>query len=118
MRQYGIPESKALEQYGATNCKLLDTVIFQDIVGSQGAIRLIQHQRPINLLIVSVLQGGVNIYFGDYTSLQLPLTPHLHFGQTNTPEWLPIPEGWHTLTAVAVGNSGQQVLASIICGGP
>lgn len=96
----------------AGNTTLIETVIFQE---AAGAVKTILSQRPINLLVVSVTQGGVNIWLGCYQG-NLPLTPHLHFGQTNSPVWVPIPE---TLTDLTIQSAGpaNPVLACVMVGG-
>ena len=96
------------------NFSLLGVETFDDPINTQ---KIIQLQRPMCLLIVSVTQGAVDVWLGNYRG-QLPATPHFHFGQTNKPEWVPLPLNITDLTLKASGNTGTTVVASIIVGGP
>ena len=96
------------------NFSLLQKESFNDPALTQ---KLMQLQRPISIIIVSVTQGSVDIWFGNCRG-QLPATPDLHFGQTNRPEWVPVPLQITDLTLRASGNAGQTVVATVIVGGP
>lgn len=100
----GIPRSKLI---------LVDRYSFQEAPGKVLAARIPYHSL---LLIVSVKQGGVDVYAGNYDAGSLPLAPHMHFGQTNAPVWIPIPEVWQELTLVSFGPANP-VLASVMVAG-
>lgn len=95
----------------AGNFCLLGMETFQS---PQNTVKVLRLQRPLNLLIVSVTTGAVDVWFGEYSGSQ-PTTPHLHFGQTNTPVWLPLPEMITDLTLVASGLGTNK--ATVIVGG-
>lgn len=86
------------------------------IIWQPNTVRVVYLQRQSNLLICSVTQGAVDIWLGDYSS-GLPAAPDLHFGQTNKPEWVPLPCGLRELTIKASGAVNPN-LACVIIGGP
>jgi hypothetical protein len=94
------------------NTRLLHTEPINQASGFQGIIQL---QRNANLILVSVKQGGLDVWFGDCRG-NLPSVPHLHYGQTNAPVWVPIPEGCFHLTYLTIGPPSP-VLACILVGG-
>lgn len=94
------------------NVTLIDQAVFQS---APGEVKTMNLQRPINLLVVSVKQGGVDIWLGNYGT-GVPSAPHLHFGQTNTPVWIPIPETLTDLTIKSFGPANP-VLATVLVGG-
>lgn len=104
-----------------SNVHLLDKVTFQD---APGTVKVLQPNRQASFLVVSVTEGGVDIYFQG-NSGGLPLTPDLHFGQTNKPEVVPIPCGQMEFACVAIGpglggggGTAGLVLATVWAGGP
>lgn len=80
-----------------SNIHLLESAI---VYGAPGKAITVQPNRPVTWLLVSVCQGGVDIYIGATAG---GLVPHYHFGQTNKPEWVPVPTGQYCFTLVAVG---------------
>ena len=98
----------------SSNVHLIDGIRFQDPPGTQ---KRLTPNRLASFLLVSVKQGGVDVFFGGGDPGGR-LCPDLHFGQTNAPVWVPLPLGQFELTCVAVGATGLTVLASVWLGGP
>lgn len=73
----------------------------------------------LDCITVSVAQGTLNVWFGDYSGDSLPLIPHLHFNAIGQPIqiWLPgLGKHVHTVT---VGGEGvlDPCLGTIILSG-
>src|SRR6267142_2939372 len=61
----------------------------------------------IDSIVVSMTQGTLNIWFGDYSGDNLPLVPHLHYNSIGEPNQLWVPglgKGVYTITIAAEGN--------------
>lgn len=77
--------------------------------GPAGEMHPFQSTRKMVGLLVSVKLGALDIYAGTgFQANTLPRVPHLHFGQTNKPEWVPLPVGIHNFTAVSSGIGNNQ----------
>lgn len=86
--------------------------------GPNQTVGRIPTPRDLNEILVSVKRGSVDIWFGEFTG-DRPEVPHLHFGQTNSPVWVPIPEGCYTITyRLEDLTSSNSILACVILGGP
>jgi len=95
-----------------SNVNLVDKTIIQ---GSFGTQRRLQPNRRVSLVVCSVKCGAVDLYFGSFADPAA--VPDLHFGQTNKPEWTPIPCGQYEFVIVASDPNGHTE-ASVILGGP
>jgi len=96
-----------------SNIRMVERVIVQ---GPPGASQTVQPNREVCLIVCSVKQGGVDVFFGSGPTGGR-LAPDLHFGQSNRPVCVPIPCGQYEFTVVALGPDSL-VLASVIFGGP
>lgn len=97
----------------AQNWRLLDVRKLNDPDGTEGVIKV---PRETSLIIVSVKQGSVNLWFGDNTGRTAD-PPDLFFGQTNRPVPVPIPGGASHFTYKLESVEGN-ALATILIGGP
>ena len=94
-----------------SNVNLVDTVKVSGAIGKSYQVR---PNRPVCLIVCSVKQGSVDIFFG--TSAE-GAVPELHFGQTNKPEPIPIPLMQGEFTVVC-SSASVNTLACVIFGGP
>lgn len=85
------------------------------VQGAQGVSVLSQPNRPVSVLICSVKQGAVSVYFGSNPVLSAP--PDLFFAIGGFPMWVPLPAQQYEFTIVADDPSGT-TLAVVILGGP
>ena len=99
-----------------SNTRLLERVMIDGKAGDEPTP--VAPNRPVSVLLVSVKQGAIDIHLGSGGAAGLGRVPHLHFGQTNRPEWVPIFCGQYEFLIAPVGNAGQAVQASIFFGGP
>lgn len=90
---------------------MVDRLIVRGAVGTKVYS---QPNRPVCLVVCSVIRGSVDIWLG--SNAVTGSVPDLHFGQTNRPEWVSIPSGQYEFTVLASGPGETQ--ASIILGGP
>ena len=81
------------------------------ITAPSGRDGKIECPRDCNVIIVSVKSGALDVWFGEFTGIA-PLAPHLHFGQANWPQEIPVPEG---VTTVTWRTAGDQVNPNIAC---
>lgn len=95
-----------------SNVNLVDKTTIQ---GARGVIKLLRPNRRVSLIVCSVKQGAIDIYFG--SSPEINSVPDLHFGQTNRPVSVPIPCGQYEFSIVCADplNDNQ---GSVILGGP
>lgn len=95
-----------------SNVNLVDKVTIQ---GARGVIRFLRPNRRVSLIVCSVKQGAIDVYFG--SSPEIDAVPDLHFGQTNRPVCVPIPCGQYEFSIVCADplNTNQ---GSVILGGP
>lgn len=82
------------------------------IAGVSGTFGKVECPRNSDTIIVSVKAGALDLWFGEFTGSSAPLCPHLHFGQANWPQEIPIPEG---VTTVSYRTAGDQVNPNIAC---
>lgn len=86
--------------------------------GVNQSVHRIDVPRDMDGVIVSVKCGNVDLWFGEFSG-DRPLVPHMHFGQTNHPDWLPIPAGVYTVTVRLEDRfSDDDILACVILTGP
>lgn len=97
-----------------SNVRLIEKVYVQ---GALGAFLTTQPNRAVSMILCSVKQGAVDIFFGSYGDGDGRLVPDLHFGQTNRPVWVPLPCQQYEFTIVAA-DAQQVTYASVIFGGP
>lgn len=97
----------------AQNFRLLDIRHINAADGTEGIIKV---PRETSLIIVSVKQGSIGLWLGDYTG-RTGDPPDLFFGQSNRPVFVPIPGNASHFTYLAESVEGN-ALASIIIGGP
>jgi hypothetical protein len=105
-----MPRFKATD---TSNVRLVEKVYLD---GVQGTEKPVNPNREVSCILVSVTQGAVDIFLGGARAGRR--VPDLHYGQTNKPEWTPIPCGMYEFTLVAAGNPGQPILACVWFGGP
>ena len=98
--------------YNTSNVNLIDTVI---ISGENGFQVRRQPNRRVSMIVVSVCEGAVNVFFGSMAIDNA--TPHLHFGQVNEPSWVPIPCGQYEFVFVAA-DPDVRTEATVLLGGP
>jgi len=94
-----------------SNVRLVERVI---VYGANGTAVRCQPGRLVSMVLCSVKRGAVDVFLG---SNNVGLVPDLHFGQTNRPEWVPIPTGEYEFCLVA-SDPNQTTQASVIFGGP
>ncbi len=87
------------------------------IAGLIGTIQKINCPRDSWSIIVSVTAGALDVWFGEFTG-DVALIPHLHFGQANWPQEIPLPQGVETITYRLSGENVTQNIACIMLGGP
>lgn len=98
----------------AANINLVDWRRLFDASGVEGKFEV---PRDASMLLVSVKRGSVDIWFGDFLGSR-ELVPHLHYGQTNAPVWVPIPVGTYILTyRLEDLTSSNRIIASVLFGG-
>jgi hypothetical protein len=95
-----------------SNTNLVDKTTIE---GAGGITKLLRPNRRVSLIVCSVKQGAIDVYFG--SSPEINSVPDLHFGQTNRPVPVPIPCGQYEFSIVCADplNNTQ---ASVILGGP
>lgn len=98
----------------AANVNLLD---WRRLSGANATEGKFEVPREASMLLVSVKRGSVDIWFGDFLNSR-ELVPHLHYGQTNAPVWVPIPVGTYVITyRLEDLTSPNQIIASVLLGG-
>lgn len=98
----------------ASNVNLIDWRRLQGANGTEGKIEL---PRDACLILVSVKRGSVDLWFGNFLGSR-EIVPHLHFGQTNSPEWIAIPRGTYAITfRLEDLTSSNSIIASLMIGG-
>ena len=85
------------------------------VTGAAGTNGKVNCPRNCNTVIVSVKAGAMDLFFGEFTG-DVPLAPHLHFGQANWPQEIPIPEGVTTITWRLVGDQVNPNIACLMIG--
>lgn len=83
------------------------------VTGAAGEAFKVNLNRPVTLIVCSVKQGAVDIYFGSPNGR---LVPNFHFGQTNRPEAIPYTGAPLEVYCVAAGAGNT--LAVVYFGGP
>lgn len=94
-----------------SNVHLVDS---RKVTGVYGTSYQVRPNRRVSLIICSVKQGAVEVWFGTQA---LGSVPDLWFGQTNRPVQVDIPEGQYEFTLVAA-DANVSTLANVIFGGP
>lgn len=90
----------------------------QALQGPDGTTGRVSVPRDCSMVLVSVKSGNVDLWFGEFTG-DTPLCPHLHYGQTNEPVWVPIPDGVYTVVYRLEDTiSSDPILASLWIVGP
>lgn len=84
------------------------------VVGPSGTKQIVQVNRPISLICVSVTFGAIDLFFGGDPAGRL--VPDYHFGQTNKPEWVPYTGAPGDVCIYASGYGTN--LACVMFGGP
>ena len=101
-----------MNHYNTSNVNLIDTVMVSGVNGTQ--VRR-QPNRRVSFIVASVKCGAVDVFFG---SMAIEgATPHLHFGQTNRPEPIPIPCGQYEFVFL-VSDPVNPTEACFLLGGP
>jgi hypothetical protein len=95
-----------------SNVRMLERII---VHGAQGVSVLSQPNRLVTMILCSVQQGAVSVYFGSNPVLSAP--PDLYFAITGLPWWVPVPAGQYEFTMVADDPTGV-TKAVVILGGP
>ena len=101
-----------MNHYNTSNVNLIDTVM---ISGDNGFQVRRQPNRRVSMIVVSVCEGAVNVFFGSMAIDNA--TPHLHFGQVNEPSWVPIPCGQYEFVFVCA-DPNVRTEATVLLGGP
>lgn len=101
-----------MNHYNTSNVNLVDTVTISGVKGTQ--VRRIPNRR-VSLIVASVKNGAVDVFFGSMAIEDA--IPHLHFGQTNRPEPVPIPCGQYEFVFVS-SDTNNPASACFLLGGP
>lgn len=94
-----------------SNTRLVERAI---LLGPLGTTVRVQPNRAVSLIVCSIKQGAVGVWFG---SNNAGLVPDLFFNQAAFPVWVPIPAGVYEFCLVAL-DANQNTQASVIFGGP
>lgn len=96
-REYGhVPD-------GSVENEMMEVMSFDLAAGAAQAVDV--GARRVWGFIVSVTQGELDLYLGNFASGGLPRVPHWHFTPIGRPVEFRIPRGKYTFT-VAAGSSG------------
>jgi hypothetical protein len=101
-----------MNHFNTSNVNLIDTVT---VVGAYGTQARRQPNRRVSLIVGSVKNGAVDVFFGSMAIRGS--TPHLHFGQQGKPEPCPIPCGQYEFVFVA-SDPNNPTEACFLLGGP
>ena len=90
----------------------------EPIFAPNGTTGRIEVPRDATVLVVSVKKGSLDIWLGEAGGSP-PVVPEFHFGQTNRPEWVPLPNLVTVITWRAENvNVDEPVVAHLILEGP
>ncbi len=74
-----------------------------DLATAGATLRIDTENTPIEGIIVSVLQGQIDVWIGEFSGSNLPAVPHFHFFAVGYPVCVPLPRGNYTLTVASAG---------------
>lgn len=98
----------------ASNVNFID---WRRLFGDNGTEGVFEVPRDASMICVSVKRGSIDLWFGNFLGSR-EFVPHLHFGQSNEPHWIPIPIGTYAITyRLEDLTSSNDIIASIMIGG-
>jgi hypothetical protein len=99
-------------QNNVGNKTFFERVLIPPTIGAR--VQYQPNNRELNSLVVSVMSGGVRVWFG---LVDGEGTPDMHFGHFNTVVHVPLPAGTTSLTFVAIGPATPAVTVLVGCNG-